>query len=157
MPKLIIDIDHEFNAGPFLAHDEKSSEVKPLNEKQLKKLLADASDGDFSLCVCFVNPDEGYADFDVDLTKKGLKKGGVFEFTVDEKKGVAKVKVNGELSVALRSGVAPMIQGYGKKADLRLQAFNYKGGYWNGFMAPLEGQKEDDFKNWYQIKNWKVK
>ena len=158
MPKLVIEIDHEFQAGPPTALDGKSGLSKPLTAKKLKDLLAAADPADFSLCVAFIDPAEGYPSFDFEMTKGGLKKGGTFEFSIDEKAGVVKVQVKGEIaSTALRAGVAPMIQKVGKKAEFRLSAFNFKGGEWSGFKAAIHGQDEDDWKTWYPIKDWKLK
>jgi hypothetical protein len=158
MPKLVIEIDHEFQAGPAVALDGKSGLSKALNAKKLKELLADADPADFSLCVAVIDPKEGYPVVDFEMTKGGLKKGGTFEFAIDEKTGICKVHAKGEIaSAALRAGVAPSIQKMGKKADLRLQAFNYKGGEWSGFKAPIQGQDEEDWKTWYQIKAWTLK
>lgn len=158
MPKLIIEIDHEFSAGPMLAHDEKSSQTKALSSKKLKDLLANATQGEFSLSVAFLDPEEGWADVGFEMKKSGLKKGGIFNFDIDEKSGSAKVIVRGIVeSAAMRQGVDKYIRAYGKKADLRLMAFNYKGGEWSGFTAPVHGQKEDDFKNWFQITRWSIK
>lgn len=158
MPKLVIEIDHEFQAGPPTALDGKTGRSKTLSAKKLKELLAEADPADFSLCVAFIDSAEGYPVVDFEMTKGGLKKGGTFEFTINEKSGVVKVQAKGEIaSPPLRAGVAPSIQKMGKKADLRLQAFNYKGGEWSGFKAAIQGQDEDDWKTWYPIKTWNVK
>lgn len=158
MPKLVVQIDHEFQAGPMLARDKRVSETKPLSSKKLKELIAGAVPDDFSLAICLLDPEEGWPMVGFELSPKRLSKGGVFDFTIDEKERVATIKVHGEIATdALRAGVAPDIQKQGKKADFRLQAFNFKGGEWKGFSAPIVGQGEEDFKNWYQIKNWKLK
>jgi len=158
MPRLVIEMDHEFQAGPMEAHDAKSSQCKVLSVNKLNELLRDADPTEFSVSVSFLDPDEGWPCVGFELTRKGLKKGGVFEFTVDEKARLARIAVKGELSSSpLRAGVAPFIQKMGRKADLRLQAFNYKGGEWSGFTAPIIGQKKDDFRNWFRITSWKLR
>ena len=157
MPKLVIQIDHKFIAGPMLALNEKS-QTKPLSAKKLKAMISGAEPGDFSLSISFLDLEMGSPCVVFEMTKIGLKKGGTFEFSIDEKKGVVTVCVKGEIaSSPLRAGVAPFIQKMGKKADLRLVAFNYKGGEWSGFTAPIHAQAEEDYKNWYQIKTWSLK
>jgi hypothetical protein len=157
MPKLVIEIDHEFQAGPMLAKNDGLG-FKTLSAKELKAMIAGADPGEFGLNVCLLDPDEGWPFVGFEMYSKGLKKGGVFEFTIDENEGRAKVRVQGEIaSSALRAGVAPMIQKLGKKAEFRLTAFNFRGNQYSGFEAPIQGQKEDDFKNWFKIKNWKLK
>lgn len=156
MPKLIIDFDVSLNAGPLSAHD--GSGLKVLTSTKLKKMISDANADDFSLSVAFLDPDEGWPLFGFEMNKKYLKKGGIFEYQIDEKKCMATVIAKGELSSSvLRAGVPEQLQKLGKKADLRLMCFNYKGGMWDGFTGQIVGQKEDDFKNWMQLKNWNLK
>lgn len=113
---------------------------------------------DEKFTLSFLDLESGSPCVGFEMTKIGLKKGGTFEFSIDEKKGVVTVCVKGEIaSSPLRAGVAPFIQKMGKKADLRLQAFNYKGGEWSGFTAPIHAQAEEDYKNCYQIKTWSLK
>ena len=113
---------------------------------------------DEKFTISFLDLESGSPCVGFEMTKIGLQKGGTFEFSIDEKKGVVTVCVKGEIaSSPLRAGVAPFIQKMGKKADLRLQAFNYKGGEWSGFTAPIHAQAEEDYKNWYQIKTWSLK
>ena len=113
---------------------------------------------DEKFTLSFLDLESGSPCVGFEMTKIGFKKGGTFEFSIDEKKGVVTVCVKGEIaSSPLRAGVAPFIQKMGKKADLRLQAFNYKGGEWSGFTAPIHAQAEEDYKNWYQIKTWSLK
>ena len=157
MPKLVIEMDHAFQAGPMKAHGAKNRSGV-LSVKELKALLRDANPTEFSVSVSFLDPDEGWPCVGFEMTTKGLKKGSVFEFTVNEKARLARITVKGELSSSpLRAGVAPFIQKMGRKADLRLQAFNYKGGEWNGFTAPIVGQGVKDFQNWFKIVTWKLR
>jgi len=158
MPKLAIKVDLKFDAGPMSSHDSKSSMVKILSSAKLKKMITEADVNDFSLSVAFLHPEHWYPIVGFEMDKKLLKTGGIFEFLIDEKTSKATVSVKGTLfSAPMRSGVAPYIQKMGKNADLRLVAFNYKGGEWKGFTAPIAGQKEDDFKNWIEIKDWQIK
>ena len=71
---------------------------------------------------------------------------------------MATVIAKGELSTSvLRAGVPQQLQKLGKKADVRLMCFKYKGGMWDGLTGQIVGQKKDDFKNWMQLKNWNLK
>ena len=158
MPKLAINVDLKFDAGPMSSHDKKSSIVKVLSTAKLSKMITDADVNDFSLSVAFLDPEHWYPIVGFEMNKKLLKKGGIFDFLIDEKTSKATVTVKGTLlSAPMRSGVAPYIQKMGKNADLRLVAFNYKGGEWSGFTAPISGQKEKDYKSWIEIKDWQIK
>ena len=158
MPKLVIQIDHEFRTAPFIAHDEKSSEVRPLSEKALNKLLAVAEPKDFSLSVMLMDPVEGEPSISFELPVPNLKKGGIFDWKIDTKERTAVVRVVGELSTnALRSGVAPEIQKVGTDVRFCLDAFNFKGGYWSGFQGSVEGQSDKNYKDWFKVENWKLK
>ena len=158
MPKLVIDIDVQFEAGPLMAFDKKSRDTKVLSPRQVKELLAGMGTADFSLNIVLLDPEEGWPSVGFDLEQGNLKKGGQFEVSVDQGKGTAKVHVKGEISSPpLRSGVAPLIQEMGKDADFRLAALNYKGGEKAGFTAPVVGQGEDDFQDWLKISKWELK
>ena len=158
MPKLAINVDLKFEAGPMSSLDSKSHREKILSSAKLKKMITDADVNDFSLSVTFLDPEHGYPIVGFEMNKKLLKKGGIFDFLIDEKTSKATVTVKGTLlSTPMRSGVAPYIQKMGKSADLRLEAFNYKGGKWEGFTAKIAGQKEEDYKNWIEIKDWQIK
>lgn len=156
MPKLAIEIEHEFDAGPFIAI--QGGKSTPLKVKQLKKMLEQAQPSDFSLSISLLDPEDGRPLIGFEFTPAGLKKGGVFEYVIDEKSMRVHVNVKGTLlSSPLRSGVAPEIQKRSTRADFRLQAFNFKDGEWSGFTAPLIGQVEDEFKKWFRIDKWALK
>ena len=160
MAKLLIYIEHEFEAGPMLAAKKSGggTQTLPLSAKELKVLLDESDLNDFSLSISILDPEEGWPCFGFEMTRKGLKKGGIFEWVIDWDAGRAKVKVKGEIaSSPLRAGMVTFIKTMGENADFRLQAFNFKGGEFGGFTAPIHGQGEDDFKNWFQIKTWSVK
>ena len=157
MPKLIVNVDLKLTAGPMKSTNaEHSTEI--LSASELKKMILGCDQDDFSLSVAFLDLEEGWPTVGFEVNKKFLKKGGTFEFSIDEDSCLASITAKGELSsAAVRAGVVPVIQQMGEKADLRLTAFNFKGGKWSGFTASITGQKEDDFKNWIQIKDWKLK
>lgn len=157
MPKLIIKIDHEFVAGPFL-HNNDDSQTVPLKPAQTKKMLANAKELEFSIAVTFLDPETNSPSINFDLTKKGLKKGGVFTWSIDEANSLVKVCISGEISSGnLRAGVAPRLEEAYSTSKLRLDAFNFKSGEWSGFRAPLLNQDEENCKDWYIVPEWKVK
>lgn len=158
MPKLIAKIHHEFEAGPILHHDGKLFEDVPLKPAQLKKLLENSDESDFSVCVTFLDPKTGTPSINFDLLRKSLKKGGEFSWTIHYAEGRVKVVVHGDVSSGpLRSGVAPMLASTYAGAKLYLDSFNFKGGVWSGFRAPVMGQTEENCKDWHSIVEWTVK
>lgn len=158
MPKLIAKIHHEFEAGPILHHDGKLFEDVPLKPAKLKKLLENSEESDFSLCVTFLDPETGTPSINFDLLRKNLKRGDSFSWTISEAEGRIKVVVHGEISSGpLRSGVAPILASTYAGAKLHLDSFNFKGGAWSGFRAPVMGQTDENYKDWYIIPEWKVK
>jgi len=157
MPRLVVQIDHAFEAGPLQARD-ANGRVKPLSPNKIAEMARDADPGEFSLSVVFLDPKDRWPVIGFELPRSGLKRSGTFEFTISAKTRRVAVKVKGELvSAPLRAGVAPHIQKMGRAADCRLQAFEYKGGMWSGFTAPIIGQGENDFENWFRITSWSLK
>ena len=154
MPRLVIQIDHEFVAGPMVGS-------KKLSVRQLTALSAKANPNDFSLRVELL-PMEGDDDSDgasFELQKRGVRNGAIFEVSIDAQNRLAKVHVKGEIaSTLLRPGVAPLIQKATRNGgDFRLTSFDYKGGQWAGFTAAIHGQDEADKDTWYRIKTWALR
>lgn len=157
MAKLIVKINHQFEANPLL-HLNDSSDVVPLKQQELNKLLKDADDSQFSCSVTFLSPRSGKPSINFELHKKGMKKGGEFSWEINEAEGKVRVKVSGEFaSGTLRSGVVPTLESEYAGAKLFLDAFNYKGGYFNGFRAPVAGQTEENCGSWYAVESWNIK
>jgi hypothetical protein len=155
MPKLIAKIHYEFEASPILHYDSKLFQVITLKPAQLKKLIKNSEESDFSLCVTFLNPENGTPSINFDLLRKNLKKGSDFSWTISEAEGRIKVLVHGEISSGpLRPGVAPILSSTYAGAKLYLDSFNFKGGVWNGFRAPVMGQTDDNYKHWHPIAEW---
>lgn len=50
--------------------------------------------------------------------------------------------ISGAYEVKLRKGVAPILQGYGDKLDLRIRAITSNGGEWSGFISYISGISE---------------
>jgi len=158
MPKLVAKIHHEFEAGPILHYDGKLFEDVTLKTAQLKKLLENSEESDFSLCVTLLHPETGAPSINFDLLWRSLKKGGDFSWTISVVEGRIKVLVHGVISSGpLRSGVAPMLASTYAGAKLYLDSFNFKGGVWNGFRAPVMGQTDENYKDWHPIAEWVVK
>ena len=159
MPRLVIQIDHEFIAGPMIGS-------KKLSVRQLIALSAKANPNDFSLCVELMpTEDDGEKDDDggvgvsFEIQKRGVRNGAIFEVSIDAHNRLAKVRVKGEIaSTLLRPGVTPYIQKATRNGgDFRLASFDYKGGKWSGFTAAIHGQDENDKDTWYRISNWALR
>lgn len=156
MTKLAIQISHKFEVGPIKAII--NDKLKALKSKEITDRINSGTNGDFSLNVTFLDPEEGWPLVGFEMFSNPSRKADIFEWKLHEKAGMMSVNVQAQLeSKALRAGVAPMIQKLGEKADLRLVALHFKGGTWEGFEAPINGQGEEDFKNWFRIEKWELK
>ena len=141
-----------------MLHNNDDSETVPLTEAQIREMMNEVDEGDFTLMVTFLNPETGTPSINFDLSKKGLKRGGIFSWHINSEEGSVDVTVKGQISsTTLRKGVAPVLESEYKNQKLRLEAFNYKGGEWAGFRAPIIGQSEKSYDTWHVIENWEVK
>ena len=151
MPRLVIQIDHEFIAGPMIGS-------KKLSVRQLTALSAKADSNDFSLCVELMptEVDDDGVGLSFEIQKRGVRNCAIFEVSIDVQNRLAKVRVKGEIaSTLLRAGVTPHIQKITRNGgDFRLASFDYKGGRWSGFTAVIHGQAEADKDTWYRISTW---
>jgi hypothetical protein len=152
MPRLVIQIDHEFIAGPMIGS-------KKLSVRQLIALSAKANPNDFSLCVELMPTEDDDSAISFEIQKRGVRNGAIFEVSIDAQNRLAKVRVKGEIaSTLLRPGVTPYIQKATRNGgDFRLASFDYKGGRWSGFTAVIHGQDEADKDTWYRISNWALR
>jgi hypothetical protein len=154
MPRLVIQIDHEFIAGPMIGS-------KKLSVRQLTALSAKANPNDFSLCVELMptEADDDGVGVSFEIQKRGVRNGAIFEVSIDAHNRLAEVRVKGEIaSTLLRPGVTPHIQKATRNGgDFRLASFDYKGGKWSGFTAAIQGQDEADKDTWYRISNWALR
>ena len=157
MAKLNIEIAHEFEAGPIRALLQGLTTT--LTPSKISEIITQAASSDFSLDVVFRNlsePEYGWAQ--VDMYVKPSRKKSIFEWHLDADRAIAKVRVDAQFeSKKLRAGVPERIKGLGELFEIRLQGFNYKGGRWSGFEAPVIGQAEGELAKWYKIDRWSVK
>lgn len=156
MTKLIIEVNHEFSAGPFKSI--VNNEEIPLKKAQMLSMLEGAKPTDFAISIALLDPEEGWPSVGFEFSPAGLKKGGIIEYLINDDLMQAKIKLHGTLSSSpLRSGVGQKIEAEGANAIFVISAFLFKGGKWKGFEGPIIGQKKDDFKNWFRIENWSLK
>jgi hypothetical protein len=156
MSKLIIEVNHEFSAGPFMSM--VKNEELPLKKAQMLSMLEGAKPSDFAISIALLDPEEGWPSVGFEFSTAGLKKGGIFEYFINDDLMQATLKLQGTLSSSpLRSGVEQKIQSEGVNAIFVLSDFLFKGGKWKGFEAPIISHKKDDFKNWFRIKKWCIK
>ncbi len=156
MAKLTVTLDCVFETSPFIKHDHKKFQERPVSVAELKKSLSGAERGEFGVQVVLVGA-TGEQKIGFLLEAAGLKKGGVFEWAIDQRQARATVTVKGEFVVALRAGVAPSIKNAGKKASLRLEKFTFKGGAWRGWEGDVQGQDPEKPLAWLEVKSWSVK
>lgn len=152
MPKLMIDFDLEFEAGPFIGRSERTCADIKLSGSKLRAIVEKAKPEDFTLSVVLAD------SLSLEFGRTGLKKGASLEWEFDFKSSVITVRAHGPISTEpLRPGVAPFIKSLGEKADFRLRGFNYRGGKWMGFEAGVIGQKVDDYQKWIRLPGWQLK
>jgi hypothetical protein len=158
MAKLHIEIDHQFEAGPIRALSHGVTVT--LTPAAISDINGKAELSDFSLDIVFRNLlEDGQAWAQVDMYAKTSRKKDIFEWHLDPDRAVARVRVIAHLeSRKLRAGVPERIKALGDKFEIRLRGFNYKGGRWSGFEAPVIGQDEEgNMDNWHRVEKWSIK
>ena len=157
MPKLLIDFDVEFEAGPIVVMDRKLHHDVRLPADRLRTAVDAADPEDLSVAAVLV---EGgtRCTYIFGFRPAGPNGDGVLTWKFDFRKRTVKVVAKGQLvSKPLNAGVGPHIQRLGKRASFRVWGFHHKDGAWNGFEAPVIGQEENDFKNWIRLPKWTLK
>lgn len=156
VPKLVIDFDLEFEAGPIMARNRKLLRNVKVPAAQLRALVGQAVPEDFAVNACLLKAGEVVYQFDCRFPVRG--KVSVFDRTFDFRRRSVKVVAKGELATRpLRAGVAPFIQRLGKRAEFRLWGLHYRDGAWNGFEAPVIGLEEVACTSWVRLRSWRLK
>jgi hypothetical protein len=157
MAKLLVEISHEFEAGPIRGL--RDGALEPLSATRIAEIVSTGLGTDFSLDVVFRDASEGNLWGQVDIFKKASRKSDVFEWEIDAGSSRVRVRARAQMeSLKLRAGVPERIKNLGENFEIRLRGFNYKGGKWSGFEAPIVGHNEEgDFEKWYKLTNWLIK
>lgn len=155
MATLEITLDLNFETGALVARNDDTCKNESLVGAAARTLFEAADPKALSLYVAALDPEEGWPSVGFEFDKKSLKK-GTFEVELKADGSGLIGTAKGTFLLKLRAGVAPMLQGYGDKLDLRLQGISYKGGSFNGFISNLAGQV-DDAKKWHQIAHCMIK
>jgi hypothetical protein len=157
MPKLHVDFDVEFDASPIVARDSKLMYDVRLPAARLRTAVEAADPEDLSVAAVLVERGT-HISYIFGFRPVGPKGDGVLTWTFDFRKRTVKVVAKGQfVSKSLKAGVGSHIQRLGTTASFRLWGFHHKDGAWNGFEAPVIGQKENDLKNWIRLPKWKLK
>jgi hypothetical protein len=119
-----------------------------LNEKGQNELLQKIDIDDIQFEIISTNPS---ADLSFPASRKNGKKTDIFEVSNRVDGAGLDVKIKGTYSVSLRSGAGEMLAELGETLDLRVRAVIWKGGYYNGFSAYVEGgDHEQKSDNWQE-------
>jgi hypothetical protein len=147
MAKLNLEMDIEFTTAALIVVDEGGQE-KNLDSGSGIDLLNGISVEDLSFEV--VSTNKG-SEMSVQFSIKDGKKGSVFEVSPNGENPGLRVKILGKFSRALRKGADAELKELGETLDLRLRAVTWKGGYYNGFSAPvLGGDFSQVSESWYE-------
>lgn len=156
MAKLILDIDCEFSASQLIWRNNKGDFV-PMKSAELKKMLKDSSSEDFGFVVTFMSEEYDSPSINFDIPNKSQPKDSVFKYDIDLDAATAKVTLRGSFtSGKLRAGVMQRINESYAGKPLYLDGFIFKGGEWNGFKGPLDGQNEENCLSWRHVERWTV-
>ena len=147
MPKLIVNLKNQFATKAMLVHDEKTFEDTFITGAKAIKLFTSIPKEELQFEIVSTNENCG-ASFIFDAGTG--KKGSIFEVLQNDKGTEMNVRIEGEFSVSLRSGVAGVIKGAGKDLDLRIRGVAWKGGAYNGFMAFVKDSDHEQEKNNWQ-------
>jgi hypothetical protein len=157
MAKLIVEIDCEFKAPQLIWRNKKGVFV-PMKSAELKKKLQDSATEDFGFVVTFMDDEYQSPSINFDIPNKSQHKNSVFNYDIDLDAATAKVTLRGSFaSGKLRAGVKERINESYADKPLYLDGFIFKGGEWNGFKGPPDGQNEENCLSWHQVKSWTIK
>jgi hypothetical protein len=133
MSKLTVNFSNSISTGFLYSQNEKSYENRGA---ALLSIFSGAKPETLGVEVVMVNDDhEIVFVFDVGCGKKGSS---LIVLAVSDGSGL-KADISGAYEVKLRKGVAPVLQKYGDKLDLRIRAITSNGGEWSGFISYISG------------------
>ena len=133
MSKLTVNFSNSISTGFLYSQNEKSYENRGA---ALLSIFSCAKPETLGVEVVMVNGDhEIVFVFDVGCGKKGSS---LIVLAVSDGSGL-KADISGAYEVKLRKGVAPVLQKYGDKLDLRIRAITSNGGEWSGFISYISG------------------
>jgi hypothetical protein len=144
MAKLGVKVSMVIDTGPLVVHNHEKSKEESIKGKNLETMLAEADPDKIGFGVAAA--DEGCFVTFV-FNRPCGKKGSVIEVAAKSDKSGLTGKIEGQFEVKLRSGVAPLLEKYGKDLDLRVTSITLNDGSWSGFDAyPLgiDGLKSMD-------------
>lgn len=157
MARLIVDLDLEFDTLPF-EYNHGPDEQGTVPSALLEKMLADATENDFGINICNLDPEDGWFQLEFLVERAGLKKGSICTYQIDYKKCTAHVVVKGIWqSTPLRKGVKELLEKQGKDVDFRLKSFVFKKGPWSGFEGIAAQFIREEYKACLPITKWQIK
>lgn len=134
MAKLNIELDLKFTTSALIVLED--FEEKNLDAKASIELLDSISIEDLRFEVVSTNED---AEMSIEFSSKDGKRNAVFEVCSNGDDPGLRVKINGQFSRTLRRGADSVLKEMGENLDLRLRGVTWKGGFYNGFTAPVLG------------------
>jgi hypothetical protein len=133
MPNLIVNFSNKINTGFLYSQNQKN---RVSSGSKLLSIFSATSPETFGVEVVMVNDDHEITFvFDKSFSKK---ESALRVSALPDGSGLA-AEISGEFEVRLRKGVAPILQKYGDKLDLRIRAITSNGGEWSGFISYVSG------------------
>lgn len=146
MAKLTVVLETKFKTDPLRVRDKKTFKEVTLGAAEAAKFFAKVPKEELEFDIVSTNED---AEASFPYQAKHGKKGAVLHISPPDDEGRLAVEITGEFTVDLRAGVSGMLKPLGKQLDLRLRGVMWKGGAYNGFMAPVQGGDYDqDSEKW---------
>lgn len=154
MAKLVVKVSQKFVTGPLYVYNNETFKNDILLGEELIKMLSGCDASRYGFEAVTINKDH-QVSFVFDTTCG--KKGSFIDLKPTSDSSGLDVNIEGEFSVKLRSGVAPVLQSFWDKMDLRIWAATYNGSRWNGFSAYAKGINIDDNKEIWMYKKYMLK
>jgi len=136
MSKLIVNFSNKISTGSIYSQNEKDYEN---SGAQLLRIFSKTMPETLGIEVVMVN--EGREIVFVFDSACGQKGSSLNVSAMPDGSGL-EAHISGVYEVKLRKGVAPILQGYGDKLDLRIRAITSNGGEWSGFISYISGISE---------------
>jgi hypothetical protein len=154
MAKMTIKVNGKHKTSGLICHNHDECIEEVLSPEAAREYFAECDPAKLALYVVSYDKNNPYGSIGFEFSQESLKKGGAFSVELKRDGTGLVADVSGEFTVKLRSGVEKNLA---PNVVFKLQGICYKGGAWNGFMAYLDGQTEDNVADWVDVADVTIK
>lgn len=134
MANMVGKINQKINTTNLIITEEFTTVI--LDKEQSEALFKKTPIAELKIELITANED---AEMSFQIGEDDFKKGGKIEYSLRTDAAGLFVSIDGEFSIKLRKGADVLLKKLGNDLDVRIRAVTWKGGYYQGFSAPVEG------------------